>query len=360
MTDLGDLTKEELTEYIVKKGGEKYRAKQIFLAISRGAESIDDLKSLSKAFREKLKEDATLYLPKIEKKLVSKIDGTVKYLFTLSDGNVIETVVMRYSHGLSVCVSSQVGCAMGCSFCASTLHGKVRNLSPHEITGQVIAAMRDFGERISNIVVMGIGEPFDNYESLMKFLKNVNDPDGLNIGYRHITVSTCGIVPKIYKFADEGIPVNLAVSLHAPTDEYRRAIMPIAKRYSVSELLEACRYYFEKTGRRVSYEYALIEGKNSSDECAEILGRLLGKDNCHINLIPVNDVTERGNVRVSRERVEEFKNMLRKAHITATVRRELGSDISASCGQLRNSLVERGVFYGLRGENRCGSCESQQ
>lgn len=339
MTDLGDLTKEELTEYMLARGEAKFRAKQVFLALSRGAESIDELSCLSKALREKLKEDSRVYLPQIERKLVSKIDGTVKYLFKLYDGNVIETVVMRYEHGLSVCVSSQVGCAMGCSFCASTLHGKVRNLAPHEITGQVTAAMKDLGERISNIVVMGIGEPFDNYENLMKFLKNVNDPDGLNLGYRHITVSTCGLVPKIYDFANEGIPVNLAVSLHAPTDEYRKAIMPVAKRYTVEELIEACRYYFDRTGRRVSYEYALIEGKNSSDECAEILGKLLGKDNCHINLIPVNDVSERGNVRVSRERVEEFKKMLQKAHITATVRRELGSDISASCGQLRNSLV---------------------
>lgn len=342
MTDLGDLTKDELTKYLVDKGEAPFRAKQVFLALSRGADSIDALKCLSKNLRERLSEDSEVYLPKIEKKLVSKIDGTVKYLFRLKDGNIIETVVMRYEHGLSVCVSSQVGCAMGCSFCASTLHGKVRNLAPHEISGQVTAATKDLGEKIKNIVVMGIGEPFDNYDNLMKFLKNMNDPDGLNIGYRHITVSTCGLVPRIYDFANEQIPVNLAVSLHAPNDEYRRAIMPIAKKYSVEELITACRYYFEKTSRRVSYEYALIEGKNSSDECAKMLGDLLGKDNCHINLIPVNDVSERGNVRVSSQRVAQFKNLLQKEHITATVRRELGSDISASCGQLRNSMVKRG------------------
>ncbi|MGM9551195.1 MAG: 23S rRNA (adenine(2503)-C(2))-methyltransferase RlmN [Clostridia bacterium] len=324
---------------MIKLGEAKFRGKQVFSFIQKGVESIDELTSLSKNLRERLKEDAEIFLPKIERKLISQIDGTVKYLMRLSDSNIIETIAMEYNHGISVCISSQVGCAMGCTFCASTLGGKVRNLAPHEMTGQVIRVIKDLGKRVSNIVVMGIGEPFDNYENLMVFLKNINHPDGVNLGYRHITVSTCGIVPKIIDFANEGIPVNLAVSLHAPTDEYRKNIMPIARKYSLDELLKACRYYFEKTGRRITYEYALIEGKNSSDECARLLIELFYKDNCHINLIPVNDVKERGNVRVSKKRVEEFKNMLNKGHVTATVRRELGSDISASCGQLRNSVV---------------------
>lgn len=343
MINLCDLTYEELCEYFVSLGEAKFRAKQVFSFIAKGAESIDDLTTLSKALREKLKEEACIFVPEIERKLVSKLDGTIKYLLRLSDGNIIETVAMNYHHGISVCVSSQVGCAMGCTFCASTLGGRVRNLTPGEITGQIIRVMKDLGERVSNIVVMGIGEPFDNYDNLIKFLKIINSPEGVNLGYRHITVSTCGIVPKIIDFANEGMSVNLAVSLHAPTDEYRKAIMPIAKRYSLKELIDACRYYFDKTGRRITYEYALIEGKNSSDECARLLIELLGGDNCHINLIPVNDVKERGNVRVSKKRVEEFKNMLNRGHVTATVRRELGSDISASCGQLRNSATEKNL-----------------
>lgn len=342
MINLCDLTYEELTEYFTGIGEAKFRAKQVFSFIAKGAESIDDLTTLSKGLRERLKESCEIFLPQIERKLVSQIDGTIKYLLRLSDGNIIETVAMRYHHGISVCVSSQVGCAMGCSFCASTLGGRVRNLTAGEITGQIIRVMKDLGERVSNIVVMGIGEPFDNYDNLIKFLKNINNPEGVNLGYRHITVSTCGIVPKIIEFAQEGMSVNLAVSLHAPTDEYRRAIMPIAKKYGLKELIDACRYYFEKTGRRVTYEYALIEGKNSSDECARLLIGLLKDDNCHVNLIPVNDVKERGNVRVTKKRVEEFKNMLNAGHVTATVRRELGSDISASCGQLRNSAIEQG------------------
>lgn len=340
MINLCDLTYEELTEYFIKLGEAKFRAKQVFSFIAKGAESIDDLTTLSKSLREKLKENCEIFLPKIERKLTSKIDGTVKYLLSLSDGNIIETVAMKYHHGISVCVSSQVGCRMGCSFCASTLNGRVRDLTPGEITGQVIRVMKDLGERVSNIVVMGIGEPFDNYPNLIKFLKNINHPEGVNLGHRHITVSTCGIVPKIIDFANEGMMVNLAVSLHAPTDEYRKAIMPIAKKYNLKELIDACRYYFNKTGRRITYEYALIEGKNSSDECARLLIALLSGDNCHVNLIPVNDVKERGNVRVSKKRVEEFKNMLERGHVTATVRRELGSDISASCGQLRNSATQ--------------------
>ncbi len=339
MINLCDLTYDELCEYFTSIGEAKFRAKQVFSFIAKGCESIDDLTVLSKPLREKLKEECTIFLPRIERKLVSKIDGTIKYLLTLSDGNIIETVAMKYHHGISVCVSSQVGCAMGCTFCASTLGGRVRNLTPGEISGQIIRVGKDLGERVSNIVVMGIGEPFDNYTNLIKFLKIINHSEGVNIGYRHITVSTCGIVPKIKEFANEGMSINLAVSLHAPTDEYRKAIMPIAKKYSLDELIEACRYYFEKTGRRITYEYALIEGKNSSDECARLLIELFKNDNCHINLIPVNDVKERGNVRVSKKRVEEFKNMLNSSHVTATVRRELGSDISASCGQLRNSAI---------------------
>lgn len=333
------MTFEELSGYVVKMGEARFRAKQIFEAVAKGAEDIDCVRGLSKKLKERLKKDAFIYLPKIARRLISS-DGTVKYIFELSDKNIIETVAMRYHHGLSVCVSSQVGCAMGCSFCASTLHGRVRNLSAGEILGQITAVTKDLGERVASVVIMGIGEPLDNYDNFVKFLKIATDGRGLNLGARHITVSTCGLASRIYQLADEGIPINLAISLHAPDDGKRRAIMPIAKKYRIEEIIDAARYYFNKTGRRVSYEYALIKGKNSSDEDAEALGRLLSGENCHVNLIPVNEVKERGNESVSRERVERFKSLLEKMHITATVRRELGSDISASCGQLRNSVTE--------------------
>lgn len=337
MINLGDFTLDELTEYLKAMGEGAFRGKQLFKWIADGAESLDECTNLSKSLREKLSAEGEIRLPKIRRKLKSAIDATVKYLFELWDGSLVETVVMSYHHGYSVCISSQVGCRMGCTFCASTLNGLVRNLTPGEICGQIIAAQKDLGIRISNIVIMGIGEPLDNYDNIIKFLKNVNDPNGLNIGCRHITLSTCGLADKVKKLADEGMPINLAISLHAPNDGLRREMMPVAKRYTISEILSACDYYFEKTGRRVSFEYALADNKNSSLDCAKQLVGLLKNRNCHVNLIPVNPVKERDYVRGDKKSVARFMDYLNKNGVTATLRRELGSDINASCGQLRNS-----------------------
>lgn len=337
MINLGDFTLEELTQYITSMGESAYRAKQIFARIARGAESLGECTDLSKALREKIGREAQIYLPKIRRKLKSELDETVKYLFETEDKNFVETVVMSYHHGYSVCISSQVGCKMGCTFCASTLNGLVRNLTAGEICGQIIAVQKDLNIRISNIVIMGIGEPLDNYDNIIKFLKNVNNPHGLNIGYRHITLSTCGLADKIKRLACEGMPINLAISLHAPNDALRREMMPVAKKYTIGEIMEACDFYFEKTGRRVSFEYALADNKNSDRECARQLVDLLKNRNCHVNLIPVNPVKERNYVRGDKKSVNAFCDYLNKHGVTATLRRELGSDINASCGQLRNS-----------------------
>jgi len=335
--NLGDLTKEQLKKYIVDSGQSAFRAGQIFKWIHSGVESVSEMTNIPLTLREKLSEDFEIYLPKVYKKLVSKIDGTVKYLLKLSDGNIIETVVMDYHHGKSICISSQVGCRMGCSFCASTLHGLERNLTPFEIEGQILRAEKDMGVKISSVVIMGIGEPFDNYDNIISFLKNVNDESGVGLGYRHITLSTCGLADKIRDFADEGIPINLAISLHAPTDEVRKVLMPVAKAYSLEKLMEACDYYFEKTHRRITFEYALVKGKNASGDEARELARLLKGRNCHVNLIPVNPVTERNNIRTNEKETYAFQKTLEGLKINATVRRELGSDINASCGQLRNN-----------------------
>ncbi len=335
--NLGDLTLKQIKEYMLSSGESAFRAKQVFRWVHQGAESAEEMTDISKPLREKLNRDFEIYLPKVARKLVSKVDNTVKYLMKLSDTNLIETVVMDYHHGKSICVSSQVGCKMGCSFCASTLNGLVRNLTPFEIEGQVIRAQKDLGERISNIVIMGIGEPLDNYDNVINFIRNINSEDGLNIGCRHITLSTCGLVDKMYKLAEENLPINLAVSLHAPTDDKRKSIMPIGKAYSIEELLLACDNYFEKTHRRITFEYALVKDKNSSKDDAITLGKLLQKRNCHINIIPVNPVVERGNVRTSTKETSEFIKTLEKLGINATLRRELGPDINASCGQLRNN-----------------------
>ena len=265
----------------------------------------------------------------------------MKYLLKLSDNHLIETVVMDYKHGKSICISSQVGCRMGCSFCASTLSGLVRSLTPFEMEGQIIRAEKDLGTRISSVVIMGIGEPFDNYDNLLKFLKNVNSSDGLSLGLRHITVSTCGLADKIDALAKENIPVNLAISLHAPSDEKRKQIMPVAKAYPLDILMKSCDNYFEKTHRRITFEYALISGKNSSKEDAKALSALLRGKNCHVNIIPVNPVRERDNSEVSPEDTENFKKLLERGGINATVRRRLGSDINASCGQLRNKEMNK-------------------
>ena len=338
MTDLLDLTYDELKRLVSDMGESSYRADQIFAWLSKGIESFDDMRNVGRSLREKLSENYFVYAPEIAFKARSKIDGTVKYLFRLRDGNCIETVVMRYEHGLSVCVSTQVGCRMGCAFWASTIGGRVRNMTAGEILSQVIFASKDMGERISNIVLMGIGEPLDNFENVTAFLKNVTHPKGVNIGWRHISLSTCGIVPRIRELADMKTQLNLCISLHAATDEDRSRIMPINKSYGINELISAARYYIEKTGRRISFEYSLIKGVNDSKSHAAQLARLLSGMKCHVNLIPVNKVKETGLEKSVR--VNEFKKYLEEHKINATVRRELGSDISASCGQLRKRISE--------------------
>ena len=335
--DIMSMTLPELREFVTAMGESAFRAKQLMKWMHSGT-PIEEMTNLSKDFRRRLAEEADYRLPKIEDKFVSEIDGTVKYLFSLNDGECVESVLMKYEHGNTLCVSSQAGCRMGCKFCASTLSGKVRDLTPSEILGQVALASRDSGERVDGIVMMGIGEPLDNYDNVIRFLQLVGDADGLGIGMRHISLSTCGVVPGIIKLADEGIPITLSVSLHAYDDEKRREIMPIARKYSISELLSACRYYFDKTGRRVSFEYTLISGKNDSIEDAAGLAKLLRCGMgvpCHVNLIMLNEVDETGLRTVDRKSATKFADELIRLGQNATVRRRLGSDIDASCGQLR-------------------------
>lgn len=342
LPDLLSLDREELCELFSSLGEPSFRAKQIFPQLHRGV-SPSEMTNIPKQLKEKLSEKTTCFFPKIEKKLLSAIDGTIKYLFSLQDGNCVESVVMKYNHGNTICISSQVGCRMGCRFCASTIGGKVRDLSAGELLGQIISAQKDCGERISNVVMMGIGEPLDNFDNVVKFLSLVRDEEGLNISSRRISLSTCGIVDKIYKLADMDLSITLSVSLHAPDDETRSEIMPINKRFGVNELLLACKYYFEKTGRRISFEYTLINGKNDSPDNAERLASLLNgalrskteSMPIHVNLIPVNEVKETGFTRSGREALSSFASILEKRGIRATVRRKLGSDINASCGQLR-------------------------
>ncbi len=344
--DLLSLLPTELEEYFVSIGEPKFRAKQVFARLHKG-ERIGEITNLSKALREKLVAETLDTLPTVEEKLVSKIDGTVKYLFRLHDGACIESVFMRYKHGNTLCISSQVGCRMGCKFCASTIGGRVRNLYPSELLGQVIAAQLDSGERISNIVMMGIGEPLDNYDNVIKFLKLVNHPDGLNIGYRHISLSTCGVVDGIYRLAEEDLPITLSISLHASDDEKRSEIMPINNKWNIDSLLSACRSYYRTTGRRISFEYTLISGKNDSEADANKLAALLisAFRSCgapiHVNLIRVNEVEETGFRKGSVESVNVFAKTLERRGITATVRRRLGSDVNAACGQLRRSNMKK-------------------
>ena len=307
----------------------------------RLAESFDEMTNLSKNFRDICKERFDYVNLKAVQVQESQIDGTKKFLFELSDGNLVESVWMKYHHGNSVCISSQVGCKMGCRFCASTLDGWERNLLPSEMLEQIYAITRITGERVSNVVVMGTGEPMDNYDNLVRFIRLLTDENGLNISQRNITVSTCGIVPGIRKFAEENLQVTLALSLHAPNDEKRRELMPIAKKYSLREVLDACDYYFDKTGRRVSYEYALVGGVNDNAEEAEELIALLAGRNCHVNLIPVNPIKERDYVSSNQRQVQEFKNRLEKSKINCTIRREMGRDIDGACGQLRRRHVHK-------------------
>ena len=344
--DLLSLLPEELEELIVSIGEPRYRASQIFSPMHKGI-SPQDLTNIGKVTKQKLSDLSYYYIPTVRRRLVSAIDGTVKYLFTLRDGNCVESVLMKYKHGNTICISSQVGCRMGCAFCASTIGGKVRDLTPSEMLGQIIAAELDSGERISNIVMMGIGEPLDNYDNVIKFLKLVGHEKGLNIGYRHISLSTCGVVDKIDRLATESFPITLSISLHASDDETRSAIMPINKKWNIEKLLTACKNYYKATGRRISFEYTLISGKNDSQAAATRLASLLNgalRDKTmgesfpiHVNLIPVNPVTETGFSASDKKAIESFAATLEKRGIRATVRRRLGSDINASCGQLRRA-----------------------
>ena len=338
MTDLKSMTLEELADYFKKLGQPQFRAGQVFRWLHQGVESFDEMTNLPKALREALKETCVLTVPAAERKQVSKEDGTIKYLWRLSDGNCIETVLMRYKYGNTVCVSSQVGCNMGCVFCASTLGGKVRDLTSAEILDQVIFTQKDSGEIISNIVMMGIGEPLDNFDSVLRFLTLVNHPDGMNIGMRHISLSTCGLIKKIDKLAPLGLQLTLSVSLHAPDDKTRSRLMPVNRGTGVDALMETCRRYFETTGRRISYEYAMIDGVNDSDAQADLLAELLRGQPGHVNLIPLNDVAE-SPFKPSR-RVRQFQQRLESHGVTTTVRRRLGGDIDASCGQLRRKHIQ--------------------
>ena len=335
MINLKDLTFEELKDFLVSMNEKPFRAKQIYAWLHRGVMSFDEMTDISSILREKLAQVSYISTLKIIRKLESRIDKTKKYLFELEDGNRVESVVMYYKHGITICISCQVGCKMGCRFCASTIGGLVRSLSSGEILDQVIFASKDIGERISNIVMMGIGEPLDNYDNVIKFLKNINNENGLNIGYRHISLSTCGLVPGITKLKGEDIPLTLSISLHAPTDEIRNTIMPVNKAYNVDELIAECRRYVEHTKRRISFEYALINGVNDSPETASILAEKIKGMLCHVNLIPVNNVEENSFTKPSKEKIKKFMLVLEKYSIPVTVRRELGSDINASCGQLR-------------------------
>ncbi|MBQ7380861.1 MAG: 23S rRNA (adenine(2503)-C(2))-methyltransferase RlmN [Clostridia bacterium] len=350
-TDLLSLGEQELAEFFLSIGEPKYRAKQLFTQMHKGL-TPDEITNFSAATKKKIAECAFCHFPTVAKKLVSAIDGTVKYLFRLEDGNCVESVVMRYEHGTTICISTQVGCLMGCRFCASTIDGKVRDLLPSELLVQVIAAAKDLGERIDGIVMMGIGEPLDNYDNVIRFLRLVGAENGVNIGYRHISLSTCGLVDKIYRLAEEDLPITLSISLHAADDETRSEIMPINKRYPIGELFDACRDYFAKTGRRLSFEYTLIAGKNDSPETAKRLATLLnGKLRSrsttmpiHVNLIPVNEVKERDFTHSDKKAIARFAEILEKNGIRATVRRKLGADINASCGQLRRAEAKKGTI----------------
>ena len=341
MTDIKSLTFDELNNEILSIGLPKFRTGQIYSWLhEKGAESFDEMSNLSKDLRQKLNENYFIPSVKIEDKYVSKIDETVKYLFKLYDGEYVEAVIMKYKYGYTICISSQVGCKMGCKFCASTLAGFKRNLLPAEMESQLHIAQKDLNIRISHIVLMGIGEPLDNYDNVIKFIKTVNNDNGLNISMRDITLSTCGLVPKMYDLANEQMPITLTLSLHAPNDKIRSSMMPVNDKWSVDEAIAACKNYADKTGRRVSFEYTLINGVNDTEECAKELASKLSGMLCHVNLIPVNDVEERGNIRSTDKSIKNFCETLYSLGINATIRRTLGSDINASCGQLRRKKNE--------------------
>lgn len=338
MTDIKSLTMEEITALLQSWGEPAFRGKQVFTWLHKGVASFDEMSNLGKPLRQKLAEECYITVPTVARKQVSRLDGTVKYLWQLRDGNCIETVLMQYHHGNTVCISSQVGCRMGCAFCASTIAGKVRDLTPSEMLDQVLFTEKDSGLPISNIVLMGIGEPLDNRQNVLRFLELVNHPDGMNIGMRHISLSTCGVVPGIDALAELNLQLTLSVSLHAPDSETRSKIMPVNKAYDVEELFAACHRYFTKTGRRISFEYAMIDGVNDSDWQADLIAQRIRGMPGHVNLIPLNDVVE-SPFKPSR-RVAAFQKRLESHGVTATVRRSLGGDIDASCGQLRRKAME--------------------
>lgn len=338
--DIKSFNLEELTAFIEKNGEKAFRAKQVYQWLHvKQVDAFDEMTNLSKAFREKLEQ--LCYITDLHQEAVqiSKIDGTRKYLFLLEDGNVIESVLMRYKHGNSVCISSQVGCRMGCRFCASTLDGLVRGLKPSEMLDQIYKIGKDIGERISNVVVMGTGEPMDNFDNLLKFIELLTDENGLNISQRNLTVSTCGIVPRMRELADRQLAITLALSLHASNQQKRLELMPVANKYDIHEVIDACRYYFDKTGRRVTFEYSLVGGVNDTDEDAKELSQLIHGMNCHVNLIPVNPIKERDYVQSNAAVIAAFKNKLEKNGINVTIRREMGRDIDGACGQLRKRYI---------------------
>ena len=345
MRDLKSMTLPEMTNALKAMGQPAFRGKQVFTWLHKGVTSFDEMTNLPKDLRDKLKSEFTLTVPKVARKQVSRQDGTIKYLWELADGNCIESVLMRYHHGNTVCISSQVGCRMGCAFCASTVAGKVRDLTPAEMLDQVLFTQLDSGLEISNIVLMGIGEPMDNLDTVLRFLELVNHPDGMNIGMRHISLSTCGVIPGIHRLADLGLQLTLSVSLHAPDSETRSKIMPVNRAYDVEELFDACHDYFKKTGRRISFEYAMIDGINDQDWQADLIAAKLKGMPGHVNLIPLNDVVE--SPFKPSKLIAAFQKRLESHGITATVRRSLGGDIDASCGQLRRKAMEEAE----KGEN---------
>lgn len=340
-TDIKSLNLEELTAFVTGLGEKPFRAKQLYQWIhEKLAASFDEMTNLSKPFRKKLEEQSEFTVLKTVEMLESKLDGTRKYLFGLADGHVIESVLMKYRHGNSVCISSQVGCRMGCRFCASTLDGLARNLTAAEMLEQVYRIQASTGERVSNVVVMGSGEPLDNYDNLIRFIRLLSDGNGLHISQRNITVSTCGIVPKIRALSEEGLQITLALSLHAPSDQVRKTLMPVANSYRLQDVMEACQEYYETTGRRLTFEYSLVRGVNDNRKEAAMLTELIKDQHGHVNLIPVNPIKERDYKQSGREAIEEFKRYLEKHGINVTVRREMGRDINGACGQLRKSFME--------------------
>lgn len=340
--DIKSLNLEELTALVKEWGEPSFRAGQIFKWLQQGVDSYDEMTDIPQKLRDKMANSYNIVTIKCKKRLESTIDDTVKYLYEMHDGELVESVLMKYNHGYSICISTQVGCRMGCSFCASGLNGLTRSLLPSEMLGQITATQRDRGIRISNVVLMGMGEPLDNFDNVVRFLELVSHEKGLNIGLRHISLSTSGVVPGIYKLAECKMPITLSISLHAPNDEIRSLMMKVNKRWNVAELIKACKDYIKVTGRRISFEYAVISGVNDSDECARQLSKLLKGMLCHVNLIPANPVKENSYKKPDRETIQRFCDKLNAYGINTTIRRTLGADIDASCGQLRGREIENG------------------